>query len=117
MHEKLNKTDIEILRLLQQNSNRNIKNIADLLGMTTTPVFDRIKKLEKRGYISKYAAILDSKKLGLKLTVFAGIALKSHTRSYLEKFVKTIDEFPEVVECHRVSGNFDYLLKLVLVDI
>ena len=61
MLEKLNKTDIEILRLLQQNSNRTIKNIADLLGMTTTPVFDRIKKLEKRGFISKYAAILDSK--------------------------------------------------------
>ena len=51
------------------------------------------------------------------MTVFAGIALKNHTRSYLEKFVKTIDGFPEVVECHRVSGNFDYLLKLVLVDI
>ena len=98
MLEKLNKTDIEILRLLQQNSNRTIKNIADLLGMTTTPVFDRIKKLEKRGYISKYAAILDSKKLGLKLTVFAGIALKSHTRSYLEKFVKTIEGFP-VTRC------------------
>ena len=70
MLDKLNKTDIEILRLLQQNSNRTIKNIADLLGMTTTPVFDRIKKLEKKGYISKYAAILNSKKLGLKLTVF-----------------------------------------------
>ena len=117
MLEKLNKIDIEILSLLQQNSNRTIKNIADHLGMTTTPVFDRIKKLEKRGFISKYAAILDSKKLGLKLTVFAGISLKSHTRSYLEKFVKTIDGFSEVVECHRVSGNFDYLLKLVLVDI
>ena len=115
MLEKLNKTDIEILRLLQQNSNRTIKNIADLLGMTTTPVFDRIKKLEKRGYISKYAAILDSKKLGLKLTVFAGIALKNHTRSYLEKFVKTINGFPEVVECHRVSGNFDYLLKYAIL--
>ena len=51
------------------------------------------------------------------MTVFAGIALKNHTRSYLEKFVKTIDGFSEVVECHRVSGNFDYLLKLVLVDI
>lgn len=117
MPDKLNKTDIEILRLLQQNSSRTIKNIAELLGMTTTPVFDRIKKLEKKGYISKYAAILNSKKLGLKLTVFAGIALNTHTRSNLEKFVKTINGFPEVVECHRVSGNFDYLLKLVLVDI
>ena len=70
MPEKLDKTDIEILRLLQQNSNRTIKNIADLLGMTTTPVFDRIKKLEKRGFISKYAAILDSKETGLKTDRF-----------------------------------------------
>ena len=117
MIDKLDKTDIEILKLLQQNSNRTIKNIADILGMTTTPIFDRIKKLEKRGFIDKYAAILNSKMLGLKLTVFVGITLKNHTRSYLEKFVTTIRGFPEVGECHRVSGNFDYLLKLILVDI
>jgi|TARA_Y100000385_G_scaffold291410_1_gene369228 DNA-binding Lrp family transcriptional regulator len=117
MIDKLDKTDIKILKLLQENSNRTIKNIADSLGMTTTPIFDRIKKLEKRGIIDKYAAILNSKLVGLKLTVFVGITLKGHTRSYLEKFVKTIEGFHEVVECHRVSGNFDYLLKLVLVDI
>lgn len=117
MLDKLNTTDIKILRLLQENSNRTIKNIADILGMTTTPVFERIKKLEKNGFIKKYAAILDSKKLGLKLTVFVGITLKAHTRSYLEKFVTTIQGFPEVVECHRVSGNFNYLLKLVVIDI
>lgn len=113
----LDKIDIEILTLLQQNSNRTIKNVADSLGMTTTPIFDRIKKLEKAGYIDKYAALLNPKKLGLKQTVFVGITLKGHTRSYLEKFVATIQKFPEVVECHRVSGNFDYLLKLVVVDI
>ena len=117
MIDKLDKTDIEILRLLQQNSNRTIKNIADVLGMTTTPIFDRIKKLEKKGFIDKYAAILNSRMLGLKLTVFVGITLKNHNRSYLEKFVTTIKGFTEVVECHRVSGNFDYLLKLTLVDI
>ena len=98
MLDKLNTTDIKILRLLQENSNRTIKNIADILGMTTTPVFERIKKLEKNGFIKKYAAILDSKKLGLKLTVFVGITIKRHTRSYLEKFVTTIQGFPEVVE-------------------
>lgn len=117
MIDKLDKTDIKILKLLQENSNRTIRNIADSLGMTTTPIFDRIKKLEKRGIIDKYAAILNSKLVGLKLTVFVGITLKGHTRSYLEKFVKTIEGFHEVVECHRVSGNFDYLLKLILVDI
>jgi DNA-binding Lrp family transcriptional regulator len=117
MIDKLDKIDIKILKLLQQNSNRTVKNIAEILGLTTTPIFDRIKKLEKKGFIGKYAAILNSKMLGLKLTVFVGITLKNHTRTYLEKFVDAIKGFPEVVECHRVSGNFDYLLKLTLVDI
>ena len=117
MIDKLDKIDIKILKLLQKNSNRTVKNIAEILGLTTTPIFDRIKKLEKKGFIDKYAAILNSKMLGLKLTVFVGITLKNHTRTYLEKFVDTIKGFPEVVECHRVSGNFDYLLKLTLVDI
>ena len=94
MIDKLDKIDIKILKLLQKNSNRTVKNIAEILGLTTTPIFDRIKKLEKKGFIDKYAAILNSKMLGLKLTVFVGITLKNHTRSYLEKFVVTIKGFP-----------------------
>ena len=117
MQHNLDKIDTKILSLLQQNSNRTTKSIANELGMTTTPVFERIKKLEKQGYIKKYVAVLNNKKIGLKQTVFIGITLQGHTRSYLEKFVKQINNFPEVIECHRVSGNFDYLLKLVVEDI
>lgn len=117
MQHHLDKIDTKILSLLQQNSNRTTKSIASELGMTTTPVFERIKKLEKQGYIKKYVAVLNNKKIGLKQTVFIGITLQGHTRSYLEKFVKQINNFPEVIECHRVSGNFDYLLKLVVEDI
>jgi len=117
MQANLDKIDTKILTLLQQNSNRTTKSIAEELGMTTTPVFERIKKLEKQGFIKKYVAVLDNKKIGLKQTVFIGITLQGHTRSYLEKFVKQINNFPEVIECHRVSGNFDYLLKLVVEDI
>jgi len=113
----LDKIDTQILSILQTNSNRTTKSIADELGMTTSPVFERIKKLEREGYIKKYVAVLDNKKIGLKLTVFIGITLQGHTRSYLEKFVKEINNFPEIIECHRVSGNFDYLLKLVVEDI
>ena len=113
----LDKIDTQILGILQTDSNRTTKSIALELGMTTSPIFERIKKLEKEGYIKKYVAVLDNKKIGLKLTVFIGITLQGHTRSYLEKFVKEINNFPEVVECHRVSGNFDYLLKLVVEDI
>lgn len=114
---KLDPTDISILKLLQANSNRTVKSMAENLGLSTTPVFERIKKLEKEGYIANYTALLNHKKLGLKQTVFIAISLQGHTRSYLEKFVKEINDFPEVVECHRVSGGFDYLLKLVVEDI
>lgn len=113
----LDSTDIKILNILQKDSSRTTKSIAEELGLTTSPIFERIKKLEKEGYIKKYVAVLDNKKIGLKLTVFIGITLQGHTRSYLEKFVKEINDFPEIVECHRVSGNFDYLLKLVVEDI
>lgn len=117
MPHTLDKIDTRLLSILQKNSNRTTKSIAEELGMTTSPIFERIKKLEKEGYIEKYVAVLNNKKIGLKLTVFIGITLQGHTRSYLEKFVKEINNFPEVVECHRVSGNFDYLLKLVVEDI
>ncbi len=114
---KLDTTDIEILRSLQKNSNRTVKSLAEELNRSTTPVFERIKKLEREGYIDGYSARLNPKRLGLKQTVFVGITLQGHTRSFLEKFVKQVNEFPEVVECHRISGNYDYLLKLLVEDI
>lgn len=114
---KLDHIDLKILKLLQANSNRTTKSLAEELKMSTTPVFERIKKLEKEGYIDDYVALLNAKKLDLKQTVFIGITLQGHTRSYLEKFVKQINDFPEVVECHRVTGNFDYLLKLIVKDV
>ena len=117
MPHTLDKIDTQLLTILQKSSNRTTKSIAEELGMSNSPIFERIKKLEKEGYIEKYVAVLNNKKIGLKLTVFIGITLQGHTRSYLEKFVKEINNFPEVVECHRVSGNFDYLLKLVVEDI
>jgi len=114
---KLDTTDIEILRALQKDSNRTIKSLAEKLNLSTTPIFERIKKLEREGYINGYSARLNPKKLGLKQTVFVAITLQGHTRSYLEKFVKQVNGFPEVIECHRVSGTFDYLLKLLVEDI
>jgi DNA-binding Lrp family transcriptional regulator len=114
---KLDATDIALLKALQKDSNRTIKSLADELNRSTTPVFERIKKLEREGYIEGYSARLNPKKLGLKQTVVVAITLQGHTRSYLEKFVKQVNEFPEVIECHRISGTFDYLLKLIVEDI
>lgn len=114
---KLDGIDHKILKLLQKDSNRTVKSMSEILGMSTTPVFERIKKLEKENYIDKYVAVLNHNKVGVKQMVFIGITLQGHTRSYLEKFVKQINDFPEVVECHRISGNFDYLLKLMVEDV
>jgi DNA-binding Lrp family transcriptional regulator len=114
---KLDATDIAILKALQKDSNRTVKSLANELERSTTPVFQRIKKLEREGYIEGYSARLNQKKLGLKQTVFVAITLQGHTRSYLEKFVNQVNEFPEVIECHRISGTFDYLLKLIVEDI
>lgn len=114
---KLDITDVAILKALQKDSNRTVKSLAEDLKRSTTPVFERIKKLEREGYIKGYSARLNQKKLGLKQTVFVAITLQGHTRTYLEKFVKKVNDFPEVVECHRVSGTFDYLLKLIVEDI
>jgi len=114
---RLDTTDKQLLILLQKDSNQTVKSLSEKLGKSTTPIFERIKKLEKEGYIEGYSARLNAKKIGLKQTVFIAISLQSHTRSYLEKFVKEINDFSEVIECHRVSGGFDYLLKLVVKDI
>ncbi|MEM8901685.1 MAG: Lrp/AsnC family transcriptional regulator [Bacteroidota bacterium] len=110
-------TDLKILRILQKDGNQTNKRVASLLGMTVTPIFERIKRLEREGFIGKYIALLNRRKLGFKQTVFIGLTLKGHTRNYLDRFVKKIDEFGEVLECHRVSGNFDYLLKIVVQDV
>ncbi len=114
---RLDATDQQLLILLQEDSNQTVKALAEKLGKSTTPIFERIKKLEKEGLIDGYSARINAKKIGLKQTVFIAISLQGHTRSYLEKFVNEINSFPEVIECHRVSGGFDYLLKLVVEDI
>lgn len=114
---RLDATDQQLLILLQEDSNQTVKALAEKLGKSTTPIFERIKKLEKEGLIDGYSARINAKKVGLRQTVFIAISLQGHTRSYLEKFVNEINSFPEVIECHRVSGGFDYLLKLVVEDI
>ncbi|WP_111708787.1 Lrp/AsnC family transcriptional regulator [Lutibacter citreus] len=117
MKKNLDKTDLKILDILQNDCRITTKKIAENLNLSTTAVFERIKKLENQGYIDKYVALLNERTIGLKQTIFIGVKLKGHTRSYLQKFLAQVDEFPEVLECYQVSGNFDFLLKIVLADI
>lgn len=113
----LDPTDRAILKILQENSRKTIKEIAEELHLSTTPIFDRMKKLEKAGVIQKYVALVDQKMVGKKLTIFITIALKEHNKTAINDFVETITQFPEVLECHHITGNADFLLKLVLADI
>lgn len=111
---KLDETDIRILEQLQEDGRKTIKAMADELHLSTTPVFERVKRLEREGIIKRYAALVDPKKLELNLIVFISISLTKHSRSHLEKFIKEISEYKEVMECYHIAGNFDFLLKIVV---
>lgn len=117
MNPKLDSIDLQILDLLQEDGRITIKKMSEILKISATPVFERIKKMEKNGYIKKHVALLNERKLGLKQVIFIHLTLKEHTRSYLEKFVKEVKDFPEVIECYRITGNFDFLLKVLVEDI
>jgi DNA-binding Lrp family transcriptional regulator len=117
MSQKLDLIDFKILDLLQEDGRVTIKKISELLDLSTTPVFERIKKLEREGYIKKYIALLNHRKLDLKQVVFIQLTLKEHSRSFIEKFANEVKMFPEVVECYRITGNFDFLIKVLVADI
>ncbi|MDD7886976.1 Lrp/AsnC family transcriptional regulator [Flavivirga sp. 57AJ16] len=112
----LDKIDLRILNILQNNSNLTTKELAAKVNLSTTPVFERVKKLEKEGYIKKYKAILDSEKLDRGLMVFCNIRLKEHTRKIGNQFVKDILSLDEVIECYNISGDYDFLLKVLVKD-
>lgn len=112
----MDKIDRSIMNLLQKDGKITIKEIAERLNLTTTPVFERIKKLEREGYIESYKAILNRKKVGLPLLVFCDITLNQHQTDYIKKFEKDIQKLPEVLECYHVAGMFDYLIKVTVKD-
>jgi DNA-binding Lrp family transcriptional regulator len=107
-------TDKSILRLLQNNSKLTIKEMANKLNLTPTPIFERIKRLEKESYITSYRAVIDRKKVGLSLLVFCNISLNQHEATFISKFEKDIQRFTEVIECYHIGGMFDYLLKVIV---
>lgn len=109
--------DQHILMLLQENAKMNIKEIAFKVGLTTTPTYDRIKRLEKKGIIKKYIAELDTQKLGLDLTVFCQVTLQVHSKTLITQFENAVIKMPEVLGCYHVAGNFDYLLKIITPNI
>jgi len=113
---QLDELDRQLLELLQTTAKRTIKEMAEQLHLSTTPVFERIKRLEKEGYIDRYVAVLNRKKVGLGLLVMCDVSLKEHNLDYIQQFETAVLQLKEVMECYHIAGAFDYLLKVVVTD-
>jgi len=113
----LDEMDVKILRILQADSTRAVAEIGKEVGLSTTPCWRRIQKLEEAGVIEKRVALLDAAKVNAGVTVFVQIKTDQHSLKWLEKFHAAVTDFPEVVEFYRMSGDVDYLLRVVVPDI
>ena len=113
----MDRIDRKILASLQQDAGRSVAEIAELAGLSTTPCWRRIQKLEKDGVIRRRVALLDAAKLNCGVTVFVHLRTSQHNYDWLEKFSKAIERMDEVVEFYRMSGDIDYLLRIVVSDI
>ncbi len=112
MTTTLDAIDLKILRLLQEDARLTTKELAGRVNLSTTPVFDRLKRLEREGFIKKYVAVLDAEKLDLGFEVFCSVKLKQMTRDVAREFTRVIRDIPQVAECYNISGEYDYLLKI-----
>ncbi|MCR4612461.1 MAG: Lrp/AsnC family transcriptional regulator [Bacteroidaceae bacterium] len=110
--ENLDEIDLQLLRTLQKNAKLTTKELADAVNLTTTPVFERQRRLERQGYIRRYVAVLNPDRLGLGLTVFCKVKLLQMNRELHDDFARRIQRLPEVTECFNTSGSYDYLLKV-----
>lgn len=113
---KIDETDKKILRHLQEDSKKTNKEISNALGLSVTAVYERIKKLEREKVISKYAALVNPEKIERSFMVLCQIKLIQHKKDFLTKFEKEVTSLPEVVECLHVSGDYDYILKVLVKD-
>lgn len=113
----LSLADIEILKLLQADADMPVAEVAARVGLSQSPCWRRIARLQKDGFIDRKVAVLNAKKLGLGLVVFANVKLAKHQSSLLREFEQAIVAYPEVTECYTMTGNMDYLLRIVTADI
>ena len=108
--------DKRILMVLQNDAKANIKIIAEKSGLSVSPTFARIKKLEQLGYIKKYVALLDEVKIGKSIQVFCQVTLSIHSKEMIDNFKNQIAKLHDVMGCYHVSGNYDFLLKIAVKD-
>ncbi len=108
--------DRKILRELQANANLSIAELADRVGLSQTPCWKRIQKLELAGVITGRVALVSQEKLGLGLTVFVSVETTDHSKEWLQRFAETVTAMPEVMEFYRMAGDVDYMLRVVVAD-
>ena len=108
---------LAILRELQRDARQTVQQIAERVGLSTTPCWKRVKRLEDEGFITQRVAIVDRKKVGLPVTVFVSVRTSQHDEKWLAKFAAAVTSMPEVLELHRMSGDVDYLLKVATSSI
>ncbi len=110
----LDEKDLAILKLLQQNARITVREISDAIHLSTTPVHERIKRMEDAGVIKQYATLLDHSKVKRGLMVICYVSLRQHNKTAGAKFIKAIMEMNEVMECYNISGDFDFMLKVLV---
>jgi len=113
---KLDTADIKLLSLLQADSKKTTKEYANYLGLSTTAVYERIKRLERSGVISRYVALLNLKKADKAFLVFCHVKLIQHTKEFVLQFEREVQKLVEVAECYHISGDYDYILKIHVRD-
>ncbi|KAA5825770.1 Lrp/AsnC family transcriptional regulator [Algibacter amylolyticus] len=109
-------TDKKLLEYIQQDSKQTNKELSNKLGLSVTAVYERIKKLEKEGYINGYIAIVNKKKVDRDFVVFCHVKLLQHSQEFVKRFEKEVTSINEVLECYHLSGDYDYLLKIIVKD-
>ncbi len=114
---ELDAKDLRILRLLSQDATLSIQQLAGEVGLSNNPCWRRVKRLEEEGVIVSRVAVLDPVKLGYAATAFVSIRIKSHDVNWLTTFKEVVETIPEIVECHRMAGDTDYLLKVIIRDL
>ena len=117
MPEQLDSFERKILRLIQEDATLSISAIGEAVGLSTSPCWRRVDRLERDGYIKRRVAIVDRAKVGLKAQVFAQVKLNAHGRANLDQFTSAVRDVPEVLECYVLMGSVDFMLKIVAVDI
>lgn len=113
---KLDETDIRILQELQKNSQLTVKELAAKVHLSPSPTFERQKRLEREGYITRYMAVVDAKKVGNDIMVLCNIRLKQHSEEMIQQFMDAVQDIEEITECFNTSGDYDFIIKVFARD-